>query len=350
MGPPCRRTGRVLFSGTTLVSAPGPPSPEGGTYQGVIPVLDLRSQPRPRAHLAMAAAALALAGLAAGCQNVVRKLPPYSVRVLAAGPATEIAAAPDGSWFVTGAGQSWRILASGATASWDLPRTPRAQPGVSKVAGLAISPSGRIAVADPTSNLVWNAGTAASPSTRVKPLAGTGTTFYPIGDGGLAIAAQIAHPEGVAWGPRGDLFVSDTGHNRVRWVGLDGRIFTLAGRGFPEPLGDGGPAANAGLWEPGPLATSQAGDVFVVDEGHDRVRVIRDRVIRTVAFESGKGLAVDRQGTLFVTRKKQVDAFVDGHRTVVARDLHAPVGIAADGRGDLAVADGDRVVLLSPRG
>ncbi len=301
-------------------------------------------------RLAVASAALLLAGLASGCQSIVRKLPPYSVRVLAAGPATEIAAAPDGSWFVTGAGQSWRILANGATASWDLPRAPRSRPGVLQVAELAISPSGRIAVADPVSNMVWNAGTVASPSAQVTPLAGTGTTFYPIGDGDLAIAAQIAQPKGVAWGAQGDLFVSDSGHNRVRQVGLDGRIFTLAGRGFPEPLGDGGPAANAGLWDPGALATSKTGDVFVVDEGHDRVRVIQGRVIHTVAFESGKGLAVDGQGTLFVTRKRQVDAFVDGHRTVIARDLHDPVGIAADARGDLAVADKDRVVLLSPRG
>lgn len=292
--------------------------------------------------------ALTAALLLAGCHNLAHRLPPYGEKVLAAGPATAIAAAPDGTWYVAGPGQAWTIAPDGATASWNLPWAATSGRGVQAVAQIAISATGRIAIADPRSSLVWGAGVAGQPAT-LSVLAGTGTGFYPIGDGDLAISAQISRPQGVAWDPEGDLFLSDTGHNRVRKVGTDGRIFTIAGRGFPEPLGDGGPAQEAGLWDPGALAAGKGGDVVVSDVGHDRTRAIASGVIRTLANAAAQGLTIDSQGVVFGTVGHEVDGWWDGDETVVARDLRSPAGIAANGQGQLAVADGDRVVLLTPR-
>ena len=50
-------------------------------------------------------------------------------------------------------------------------------------------------------------------------------------------------------GPDGTLYIADTGNNRVRRVGPDGIITTVAGNGESGFSGDGGPATDAELWQ-----------------------------------------------------------------------------------------------------
>ena len=51
------------------------------------------------------------------------------------------------------------------------------------------------------------------------------------GDGGGATQAQLNTPQGLAFDAAGDLFIADTGNNRIREVTLDGKIRTVAGNG-----------------------------------------------------------------------------------------------------------------------
>ena len=64
--------------------------------------------------------ALGLLSALAGCHGLARRLPAYRAHVLALGPATAVAWAPDGSWLVAARGTSWRILSDDSTASWPL--------------------------------------------------------------------------------------------------------------------------------------------------------------------------------------------------------------------------------------
>ena len=86
-----------------------------------------------------------------------------------------------------------------------------------------------------------------------------GTAGY-FGDGGSALAAELAQPAGVAVDSQGDLLISDSGNERVRLVAASncsaacpfglprttaGDIYTIAGTGTVGSTGDGGPATSA---------------------------------------------------------------------------------------------------------
>ena len=93
------------------------------------------------------------------------------------------------------------------------------------------------------------------------------------GDGGLAKRALLSFPMGVAVAPNGAVVIADTGNNRLREISA-GTIAALAGTGQVEYLGDGQPAAQAGLNAPQALVLDHHGDLFILDNGNLRVREI----------------------------------------------------------------------------
>ena len=93
------------------------------------------------------------------------------------------------------------------------------------------------------------------------------------GDGGLAMRALLDQPTGVAVGPQGDIFVSDTGNNRIRVV-TSGTIATFAGNGTRGFAGDGGPAGQAELSSPTGEVALDGTALYFSDTGNDRVRAI----------------------------------------------------------------------------
>src|SRR5262249_21178396 len=50
------------------------------------------------------------------------------------------------------------------------------------------------------------------------------------GDGGLAVLARLSGPEGIAFDSFGNMYIADTGNNRIRMVDTNGIINTIAGR------------------------------------------------------------------------------------------------------------------------
>src|SRR5262249_8874053 len=116
-----------------------------------------------------------------------------------------------------------------------------------------------------------------------------------VGDGGLAISATTAFPERVAIDGAGNLFIADVGNNRIRKVdAATGIITTVAGNGSRGFSGDGGPATSAGLYGPEGVAIDEAGNLFIADNGNDRIRKVSTDtgIITTVA---GNGIT-DQNG------------------------------------------------------
>ena len=137
------------------------------------------------------------------------------------------------------------------------------------------------------------AGTAGEPgrADRLVLVAGGGTG----GDGAPADGAKLVAPFGVAFDPAGTLvFVELTG-NRVRKIGPDGLVTTIAGTGQKGSGGDGGPAASAEFNGPHSLAVTKEGDIFVADTWNNRVRKIdaRSGRITSVAGTGRKGFSGD---------------------------------------------------------
>jgi sugar lactone lactonase YvrE len=104
------------------------------------------------------------------------------------------------------------------------------------------------------------------------------------GDKGPARLAVLRDPNGLALGNDGSLYIVDSGNNRIRRVGPDGTITTVAGNGKAAFSGDGGPATKASLKAPTGIAIDPQGRLVVADQGNGRVRRIdADGTISTIA-------------------------------------------------------------------
>ncbi|MCI0536987.1 MAG: hypothetical protein L0Z50_17365 [Verrucomicrobiales bacterium] len=90
------------------------------------------------------------------------------------------------------------------------------------------------------------------------------------GDGGPPTNALLSAPFGFAVDVDGSVFVADRDNNRIRRIGPDGFITTIAGLGTSDPegdpskTGDGGPALQARLVKPSRLALAPDGSLLVV--------------------------------------------------------------------------------------
>lgn len=247
--------------------------------------------------------------------------------------------------------------------------------------GLALDGEGSLYVADTGNN-------------RVRKVSKEGVVTTLAGEG------EFNAPVGVAVDKDGNVYVADTYNDRVRVITKEGQVRTVAGAGSPGHA-DGG-ALDAALFDtPCGVAVSEAGDIYVADTGNNRLRKItKDGQVSTLnlfdppaappgaqnsngatptpspgetnppalnltPFELSKpvGLAVTRDGFLYVTeldRGRVVQVAPDGAARVIAgrggpgfadgegrteARFNQPAGVALAPDGSLVVADGANYLL-----
>jgi DNA-binding CsgD family transcriptional regulator len=134
--------------------------------------------------------------------------------------------------------------------------------------GLSTDKEGDLYIADSANNRIRKV----DPSGVITTIAGIGGLYGDSGDGGPARQAQLAFPFGVTVGKDGTLYLADTGNNRVREVTTSGRIVALAGNGQAGFSGDGAAAAEAQFSGPEGVVMDSKGDLFVADTGNQRLR------------------------------------------------------------------------------
>ncbi|MCZ6690819.1 MAG: hypothetical protein O7H41_14600 [Planctomycetota bacterium] len=108
----------------------------------------------------------------------------------------------------------------------------------------------------------------------IRAFAGTGAPGF-MGDLGLAVSAQLDEPMYLAIDSLDDVFISDSKNFRIRWVDrASGNIDTYAGNGMDNAMGDGGLATAAGLANPWGLAIDTMDNLYIVNRGANRTRIV----------------------------------------------------------------------------
>ncbi len=197
------------------------------------------------------------------------------------------------------------------------------------VTGMAFDSSGNLYIVAQMSHAVYEV----SPSGSVTKVVGTGYSTGSIdgeggdprddlGDGKQALSCSLSYPTDVAIDASGNLYIADKNNQRVRKVDhTTGIVSTVAGTGVAGGSGDGGPATSAQLNQPSGLAIDNQGNLYIAEQGGNRVRkVSTSGIISTVAGTGTYGYSGD------------------GYAATVAK-LAIPYAVAVDGSGNLYIAD-----------
>ena len=154
---------------------------------------------------------------------------------------------------------------------------------------VAFDSAGNYYVADESANVIRKVDIATG---IISTAVGTGMEGY-TGDGGPATSATLDSPVGVAVNASDDLYISDQGNNVIREV-TNGVIKTVAGSGVFGFGGDGGAAIHAKLGYPASIGLDAAGNLYIPDVNHNRIRVLlTDGTIESVAGDGVEGYGGD---------------------------------------------------------
>jgi len=245
-----------------------------------------------------------------------------------------------------------------------------------EITALGVTPNGQVLIVDgPNRNVRMVTAQGQIVAVAGNSSQGNG------GDGKAAALASFGATAGVAADSLGNIYVSDSTYNRVRIVTPDGKIAHFAGdpAGVAGNIGDGGQASNARLRRPTRLTVDAQNNLYISDSGNNRVRCVNalTKVITTVAgnggagfngdggpatsaaFNNPSGIAVDPQKNIYIAdannhRVRKVDGVTKIITTIagdgtagyngedlpaVQSSLNLPTGVVVDGASNVYIAD-----------
>jgi uncharacterized protein (TIGR03437 family) len=181
------------------------------------------------------------------------------------------------------------VAGSGALGLGGGDNGPATSAPLSLASGIAVDSAGNLYIAEFDRSDVRKVSNGA-----ITTVAGNGTPGFS-GDNGSATSAQLDNPEGVAVDSAGNLYIADWGNNRIRMVS-NGVIATVAGSGTGGFSGDNGLATNALLWSPQGVAVDAAGNLYVAGTGNNRIRVLTPTGSRCTYSVSPASLSAPASG------------------------------------------------------
>jgi sugar lactone lactonase YvrE len=129
---------------------------------------------------------------------------------------------------------------------------------------------------------------AAPRGLTIETIAGDGTPGFS--------ATQVDDALGLATGPDGALYFSDSGNHRIRRLDLTTHLLaTIAGNGEKGNTGDGGLAVDATLNRPLDVAFDTSGNLYISDSASNVVRRVdaRSKTLKTIAGTGNAGFSGD---------------------------------------------------------
>jgi trimeric autotransporter adhesin len=222
---------------------------------------------------------------------------------------------------------------------------------------VAFDHAGNMVVADPGNNRIR---VVAARTGTFYGQAMTRGDIYTVAGGGSGGADGVPATEALLFGPSdvavdrvGNLVIDDRDNLRIRVVAARtgafygkamtaGDIYTVAGRGTLDPLGDGGPGWHAGLAFPDGVIVDRAGNLVIGDSGHSRIRV--------VAGSTGTfyGQAMTK-GDIYTIAGTGTAGFSGDGGPATGAELNGAGTPALDAAGNLVVADSgnERIRVLA---
>jgi hypothetical protein len=193
-------------------------------------------------------------------------------------------------------------------------------------------------------------------------IAGDGATLFS-GDGGPASEAELHAPEDIAVDAAGDMAISDSDNNRVRWIAAQncssacpfglasttaGAIYTIADGGtalFPDTAVA---ATSVALSDPSGVLFDSAGDVLLSNTDYDVVQVV---AARSCSSACPYGLSAMTAGDIYALAGNSGGGYSGDGGPATKTELEFPEGLALDGEGDVLIADkgNDRIRLVASR-
>lgn len=259
----------------------------------------------------------------------------------------------NGARKITPAGNT--ILLTGASLRFRGEGTLATEALLNQPADIKTGPGGTLYIADTGNNRVRKVDGGIITTAAGDGVAGFG------GEGEAAALAHLFRPQAIAVDSAGNLYIADTQNHRVRRVGANGKITTIAGTGLPGFNGDSRPGIETQLHTPCGLAVDASGVVYIADTGNHRIRrVTAGGSLLTVAgtgtrgfggdgaaasaalIDTPLGMAFDAAGNLYFAdnanrRVRKISP--SGIITTAAANAGQPAGVAIDAQGVVHISD-----------
>ena len=183
--------------------------------------------------------------------------------------------------------------------------------------GLAFDLNGNLLIADTKNHAVRKVDNQTG---LISTYAGTQAGFA--GDGGLATAAMLNGPWGLATDVLGNLFIADLNNNRIRKVSNNGTITTVVGDGTSNVAVDGQIGTATSISNPAAVAVDVAGNLYVADSGHNVVRKLNAAT-----------------GLMWAVAGTSNPVFAGDGAPATLAGLYGPYALTLDSAGNLYIAD-----------
>jgi DNA-binding beta-propeller fold protein YncE len=249
---------------------------------------------------------------------------------------------------------------------------------------VAVDGSGNVYVADKSNHVVEKV----TPDGVVSIVAGTGSSgdTVPGGAAGTATLRNLSSPSGVAVDASGNVYIADSSNNIVAKVTPAGALSIVVGTSGVSGTPSAGTASNSKLSSPKGVAVDANGNLYIADSGNNRIEKVTGGQLSFVAgtgvsgtpsagaatssnLHSPSGVAVDAWGNVYIadTGNSAVEKVTGGQLSIIAGNggwdgpteglaiasgLADPSGVAVDAWGNVYIADTSNHVVekVSPAG